>query len=75
MWYDVPMNNTITIEPCLDNYLSDCEGEVEYRIPMSPTGRSFPRCEKHFSERLDRQEQISQRYNVPMFYDGGPVDY
>lgn len=61
--------STIIIDPCLDSYLGDCEGEVEYRIPMSPTGKSFPRCEKHFSMRLDRQEEISQRYGIPMYYD------
>jgi hypothetical protein len=66
---------TITIDPCLDEYMGDCEGEVEYRIPMSPTGKSFPRCEKHFSERLDTQERISKDYGVPMFYEMGPEDY
>lgn len=64
------MSDTLTILPCLDERLGGCEGEVEYRLPMSPTGKSFPRCEKHFSYRLDRQEQISRRYDIPMFYEG-----
>ncbi|MFZ2526644.1 MAG: hypothetical protein WAX14_03165 [Rhodococcus sp. (in: high G+C Gram-positive bacteria)] len=48
---------------CLDSYGSnDCAGAVEYRTPLSGTGRSFPRCEKHWSERLDRQEDLNRRY-------------
>lgn len=47
---------------CLDDYYGDCEGGVELRYPMSPTGKWFPRCEKHFAERLRRQDEINRRY-------------
>jgi hypothetical protein len=48
---------------CLDDYGDgECEGAVEYRCPLSSTGRSFPRCEKHWSLRLDVQEGINERY-------------
>lgn len=50
---------------CLDREQYEpitCKGPVEYRMPLSGTGRSFPRCEKHWSERLDVQEQINERY-------------
>jgi hypothetical protein len=51
---------------CLDDYGSiadrDCKGPVEYRMPLSATGQSFPRCDKHWAERLKEQERIDQRY-------------
>lgn len=39
-----------------------CKGKVEYRMPLSPSGTPFPRCEKHWQQRLDTEEQIRQRY-------------
>lgn len=50
------------MENCIDNYEDDCAGSVEYRFPLSATGRSFPRCDRHWAERLDAQEQINRRY-------------
>lgn len=53
-------------EPVLD--FSDCidggehSGPVEYRMPLSGTGKSFPRCESHWFARLDRQQGINERY-------------
>lgn len=48
-----------------------CEGVIEYRYPLSGTGRSFPRCDKHWDERCQRQEEINQRYphNAPSDFD------
>lgn len=46
---------------CLDGP-EGCEGEVEYRMALSPSGRPFPRCEKHWGERLDVQDGINERY-------------
>jgi hypothetical protein len=46
---------------CLDGP-NDCEGGVEYRFPLSGTGKSFPRCDHHWLKRLDVQEEINQRY-------------
>lgn len=60
--------DTINIDPCLDERLGGCEGEVEYRIPMSPTGRSFPRCEKHFQDRLDTQDRLAREYGIQRYY-------
>jgi hypothetical protein len=51
---------------CLDAGMNPtCEGEIEMRWPLSGTGRSFPRCEKHWGERLDLQEGLNQRYGHP----------
>lgn len=58
----------LDIEPCLDEWRGGCEGEVEYRIPMSPTGKWYPRCEKHFNERLDTQERLSRTYGTRLHY-------
>ena len=49
---------------CLDGDLN-CDGPVEYRSPLSSTGKSFPRCDRHWSDRLDTQERINQRYGHP----------
>lgn len=46
---------------CL-NYGDSCDGLVEYRMPLSGSGKSFPRCDRHWSERLDIQEGINYRY-------------
>jgi len=48
---------------CLDDYgEGTCRGPVEYRMPLSGTGRAFPRCEAHWEERLGVQEGINRRY-------------
>lgn len=49
---------------CLDGdvEMSQCEGPVKYRMPLSGTGRSFARCDKHWDERLRRQQEISRNY-------------
>jgi hypothetical protein len=61
---------------CLDasgDFLNDqeCSGTIEYRTPLSATGRSFPRCAKHWTERLDVQEGINRRYptHAPSDFD------
>jgi hypothetical protein len=46
---------------CLDSG-EDCNGEVEYRMPLSGTGKSFPRCNFHWDKRLDAQERINDKY-------------
>jgi hypothetical protein len=54
---------------------SGCEGEIEYRMPLSGTGKSFPRCDRHWSERVLRQEEINQRYGHPNSTLGAPSDF
>lgn len=50
---------------CL-NHGPSCKGAVEYRMALSGTGRSFPRCDHHWSERLDAQEASADlRGDVP----------
>lgn len=48
---------------CLDDYGDDtCSGPVEYRMAISGTGRSFPRCDFHWGKALDRRDEINRRY-------------
>lgn len=49
---------------CLDmgNPDDDCDGAVEYRMSLSPTGRSFPRCDHHWQARLDLEEETTRKY-------------
>jgi len=58
---------------CLDSgdERRPCSGEVEYRMPLSATGRSFPRCEAHWTRRLDKQSEIDRRYpyHAPSDFD------
>lgn len=59
---------------CLNDYGDGtCSGPVEYRMALSGTGRSFPRCDKHWSDRLDEQDRINERYPVlaPADFDPG----
>lgn len=60
------MNDTGNTEPlhCLDDHGQDgkCTGAVEYREPLSGTGRSFPRCDGHWRKRLAKQQEINDRY-------------
>lgn len=53
------MNDTTE---CLDSHCGDCTGTVEFRFPLSGTGRSFPRCDRHWGERLEVQRSIVERY-------------
>lgn len=46
---------------CIENYGDGaCGGAVEYRAPLSGTGRSFPRCDKHWARRLEEEERIRE---------------
>lgn len=65
------MTSTTEQLQCLDGHGGGCEGEVEYRFALSGTGISYPRCDKHWAERLDRQQEIDQRYpyNEPADFD------
>ena len=59
---------------CLDSCEFDsCEGDVQYRMALSPSGKHFPRCDKHWAERLDTQRGIDARYPAmqPSDFDPG----
>ena len=54
-----------TSEDCIDHRGEGCRGSIEYRMPLSGTGKSFPRCDGAWSERLDREEETRRRYGHP----------
>lgn len=53
---------------------SDCEGLVEYHMPLSGTGTPFPRCERHWKARLDLEDGLRHRYPVSAPADWDPLD-
>ncbi len=70
------MSNTVTDEygnerTCLDDHTGECEGAVEWRESLSGTGTPIPRCDKHWTEALDRAQDIRQRYpeHAPADFD------
>ena len=59
---------------CLDDRGENtCAGEVEYRYALSASGRSFPRCDRHWGKRLVEQERIDNDYpdsdTAPSWFD------
>lgn len=56
---------------CLDAPEGGCKGVIEYRYPLSATGRSFPRCDSHWEKRLEVQRGIERRYpqHAPADFD------
>lgn len=58
---------------CLDEGRSPCSGPVEFRMALSATGRPFPRCDHHWSERLDEQQRINRRYPQTAPFDFDPA--
>lgn len=46
---------------CLDDTDGDCKGEIAYRMSLSPTGISYPRCDGHWQKRLDEEERMNDR--------------
>jgi hypothetical protein len=38
-----------------------CVGAVELRTPLSGTGVPYPRCDAHWSARLDRHQEDQER--------------
>jgi hypothetical protein len=72
--YDENGWEILDAEDCLDFHQGDCKGAVEYRVPMSGTGRSFARCDHHFDVRWAVQERLTRDYGVPLTYDGSDYD-
>lgn len=56
---------------CLDRHHDECRGPVEYRFALSATGRSFPRCGRHWRQRVKVQEGIDRRYPDSPFPPSG----
>lgn len=60
---------------CLDSEAeTPCAGAVEYRVALSATGVSYPRCSSHWEARLVIQEGINERYPTHAPSDWSPLD-
>lgn len=46
---------------CLDEHRGDCRGPVEFYATPGRL-RAFPRCTRHWEERMDRYENSIERY-------------
>jgi hypothetical protein len=68
-------NEFLPVEDCLDYNPDECQGTVEYRIAMSGTGISYPRCLWHFDVRWETQQRLARDYGVPVYYTGNDRDY
>jgi hypothetical protein len=47
---------------CLNAGGDNCVGAVEYRMALTTSGKPFPRCEKHWLERLKQHEKDQEKY-------------
>lgn len=60
---------------CIDSWEDDpCEGTVEYRMALSATGQSYPRCDSHWQHRYDYEMALRRRYPVTAPADFDPLD-
>lgn len=57
---------------CLDDHKGDCKGSVQNRPSLSGTGTAIPRCDTHWSARLEEQDRINERYPVMQPADFDP---
>lgn len=73
MYNNTMTTETLTYDDCLDGPI-DCAGAVEYRLAMSPTGISYPRCDEHMEQRWALQERLTSDYGVPLTYYGNDED-
>lgn len=65
----------MTTLECLDEGgRTSCSGPIEYRMALSATGISYPRCERHWLKRLEVQDGINERYPVLPPDDFDPLD-
>lgn len=70
--YDDTLDRDPESPECLE-YGSECQGAVEYRMALSATGKSFPRCDSHWERRLAEHERVQHDYpdspSPPAWYD------
>lgn len=54
----------------------ECSGPVQYRMALSESGESFARCDRHWGQRLQLEEDLNKRYPPTppadwSYYDAG----
>lgn len=56
-----PVSETLTHADCISGP-DTCEGSVEYRMALSATGTPFPRCDKHWADRMELEQRLRRDY-------------
>lgn len=56
------MPDTTTHTDCIENGTTPCHGAVEPRMSVNGSGMPFSRCDRHWNDRLDREDEIRRRY-------------
>lgn len=64
----------MAVETCIQAHERTCAGPVELRLPLSGTGVPFPRCDRHWQERLELQRELDERYPVQPPAGWSPLD-
>ena len=52
----------LTHDDCLEGHTGECRGDVEYHSVDPGRAGSFPRCEHHWTQRLEQRENSIERY-------------
>jgi hypothetical protein len=53
---------------------ASCSGQVRLRESLTGTGTPIPRCDRHWSQRLDLQRNLQARYPRQRPADFDPLD-
>ncbi|MBY6438129.1 hypothetical protein HQ602_17280 [Rhodococcus kroppenstedtii] len=56
------MPDTTPHTDCIERGTTPCHGTVEPRMSLSGSGMPFSRCDRHWNDRLDREEEVRRRY-------------
>lgn len=59
---------------CIQAHSEACTGVVQYRMALSGTGESFPRCDGHWELRLELERGLNERYPANPPADWSPLD-
>lgn len=52
----------LCLDDARDGSASDCRGEVQMRESLSGTGMRIARCDRHWTKRLEFQQDLNARY-------------
>lgn len=58
-WHKV--KKEAVVRECIDNP-AECRGVVEMRPSLTGTGTAIPRCDGHWEQRLEREEELRNDY-------------
>lgn len=67
---------SVLVGECVDSGVdgAGCAGVVRAREALSASGVRFPRCDRHWEIRLDRERELRARYPLSPPRDWSPLD-